>query len=133
MKINTKATNITITPAIADYIDKKISMLQKFLKSAEEVLVNVEVGKTTKHHKSGDVFKAEIHLLAGGEDYYAVVETNDLYAAIDKVKDEVAHELTSKKKKTLRLLRKSGAKIKNLLKDIGNIRNINWRRFGGKK
>ena len=117
MRINIKATNITTTPAISEYIDKKVNMLEKFLAN-QDVLVNVEVGKTTRHHKSGDVFRAEIQIIADGKDYYAVSETDDLYAAIDKVKDEIVHELTSKRKKALHLLRRGGAKIKNLLKGI---------------
>ncbi|MEK7634995.1 MAG: ribosome-associated translation inhibitor RaiA [Patescibacteria group bacterium] len=119
MKINTKATGITLTPSISDYIEKKVQMLEKFLQGAQEVLVNVEVGKTTKHHKSGDVFMAEIQIIAGGQTYYAKEETNDLYAAIDEVKDEIAYKLSGEKKKTLHLLRRGGAKIKNLMKGFG--------------
>jgi putative sigma-54 modulation protein len=133
MKINTKATNITITPAISDYIEKKVATFEKFLQNVEGVLINVEVGKTTKHHKSGEVFRAEIHLLSGGDDYYAVAETDDLYASIDEVKDEIIRELTSKRKKALRLWRKSGAAIKDMIRGIGNIRKINWRRFKRQK
>lgn len=120
MKINTKATGITFTPAISEYIEKKILMLEKFFRNPENVFVNVEVGKVSRHHKSGDVFRAEIQATDGGEVYYAVVETDDLYAAIDEVKDEISYELTSRRKKALRLLRKGGAKIKNLLKGWRN-------------
>lgn len=114
MKINTKATNITLTPSISEYIEKKINMLEKFFQ--EETLINTEVGKISKHHKSGDIFRAEIRVNTSGEEYYAVAEKDDLYAAIDEVKDEIVHELTSKRKKALRMLRKGGAKIKNLIK-----------------
>jgi len=119
MNINIKATNTTLTPAISEYIEKKLDTLNKFFK-AEDALINVEVGKTTHHHKSGDIFKAEIRINASGEEYYANVETEDLYAAIDGVKDEIIRELTSKRKKTLRLFRKGGAKIKNLLRGFRN-------------
>lgn len=131
MKINTKATNISITPAIADYIEKKINMLDKFFRGsgAEDVLVNVEVGKTTRHHKSGDVFRAEIHVNSNGEDYYAVTETEDLYAAIDQAKDSMVRELSSKRKKTLRMFRKGGAQIKNMLRGIRDIKDRSWRRI----
>ena len=118
MNINTKATNLSITPAIGEYVEKKVEMLEKFFRGVEGVLVNVEVARTTRHHKSGDIFKAEIHINANGEEYYATAETEDLYASIDKVKDEIIHELTSKRKKTLRLFRKGGTKIKNMLKGI---------------
>jgi putative sigma-54 modulation protein len=115
MKINIKATNTTLTPAISEYIEKKLDTLNKFFRE-EDCLVNVEVGKTTQHHKSGDIFKAEVRVNSNGEEYYANVETEDLYAAIDKVKDEITRELTSKRKKTLRLFRKGSAKVKNILK-----------------
>lgn len=118
MKINIKATNITLTQAISDYIDKKVGMLDKFFYGVDDVLINVEVGKITKHHKSGDVFRAEIKIASEGETIYASVETGDLYAAIDEVKDEIAYKLSSNKKKALHLLRRGGAQIKNLLKGI---------------
>ena len=114
-KINIKATNISLTPSISEYIAKKIETLDKFF-GEKEALVNVEVGRTTKHHKSGDIFKAEIHISAAGQDYYAVSETEDLYAAIDEVKNEMARELSSKIKKAAKLLKRGRAKIKNWLK-----------------
>lgn len=118
IKSNIKATNISLTPSISEYIEKKINALEKFYKKEEEIIANVEVGRTTRHHKSGDIFRAEIHINSRGNDYYAAVEKEDLYAAIDEVKDEIVRELTSARKKTLRLFRKGSAKIKNLLKSI---------------
>jgi putative sigma-54 modulation protein len=119
MKINTKATGITLTPSISEYIEKKVNMLDKFSSSTDEMLVNVEVGRTTKHHKSGDIFRAEMQVSCSGQTYYAASETEDLYAAIDEVKDEIAYKLSGEKKKALHLLRRGGAKIKNLLKGFG--------------
>jgi putative sigma-54 modulation protein len=117
MKINKKATGISLTPSITDYINKKVGMLDKFFEG-KEVLVNVEVGRTTKHHKSGDIFRAEIHINLDSQEYYAVSETEDLYASIDEVKDEIVHELTKKRRKSLHLFRRGGAQIKNLIKGI---------------
>src|SRR3989344_8085763 len=110
--VNIKATNFSLTPSIEDYVQKKVASLEKFLKNTESTLVNVEVGKTTRHHKSGDVFRAEIHIQAAGEEFYATIDKDDLYAAIDEVRDEVVREMTSSRKKALRLLRKGGQKIK---------------------
>lgn len=128
MKTNIKVTNITLTPAISDYIEKKVDMLEKFFEG-EEVLARVEIGKTTKHHKSGDVFKAEVHLIFGGYDHYAVAERDDLYAAIDEVKDEIARGVTSKKKKTMSLIRRGGGQIKNIIKGLRDFGGRGWRRF----
>jgi putative sigma-54 modulation protein len=132
MNINTKATGITITPSISEYVEKKVGMLEKFFRGAGDVLVNVEVGKTTKHHKSGSVFRAEIQIMAQGQDYYASVEKDDLYAAIDEVKDEIIRELTSRKKKTLRLFRRGGAQIKSLIKGLRDAGGRGWKRIRGK-
>lgn len=116
LNINTKSTNITLTPAIQEYIDKKLFGLEKFISGFDNILVNVEVGKTTRHHKQGDVFKAEIHIKVPGDEFYATVEKDDLYAAIDEVKDELIRNMTSRRKRALKLLRKGGQKIKEFLK-----------------
>jgi len=124
MKINIKATNISLSPAISDYVEKKISNLDKFFRGVEDLLVSVEVGKTTAHHKSGDIFRAEIHISANGQNYYASADKDDLYAAIDEVKDEITRAVSSKRKRTIALFRRGGARIKEMVKNI-NLRP--WR------
>lgn len=119
MRIQIKATEITLSPAIKDYAEKKVSALDKFFHGKGEVVAKIEVGKTTRHHKSGNVFMAEISIRAEGKNYYAVSEKDDLYAAIDEVKDEVAREIVSLKSKKETLFRKGGAKIKALIKKLG--------------
>lgn len=129
MKINIKATNITLTDSISEYTTKKVNMLDKFFGEDEEVMANVEVGKSTRHHKSGDIFRAEIHIITHGRDYYAAAETADLYASIDKVKDNLADELSSNKKKTTRLFRKGALQMKMFLKGIVDVGERGWRKF----
>jgi putative sigma-54 modulation protein len=120
MRTQIKATNIELTPAIQDYVDKKLESLDKFFNPSDDVVAFVEVGKTTRHHRSGDVFRAEVRLAFSGQDHYAVVEKEDLYAAIDEVKDEIVREVTGGKKKRETLVRKGGAKIKGLIKRLIN-------------
>ncbi|MBI1974708.1 MAG: ribosome-associated translation inhibitor RaiA [Candidatus Zambryskibacteria bacterium] len=123
MKINIKATGIALTPAIFGYANKKISSLEKYL--AGEAVAQVEVGKSTKHHKSGNVFRAEVHLVGGGLDLYAVSEKADLYAAIDVVKDEITHALTQNKTKKETLYRRGAATIKNMMKGLNIFKKRN--------
>ncbi len=119
MNITTKATNIEITPAIADYIEKKFSAFDKFVQSdMASSRCDVEVGKTTRHHRSGDVFRAEVNLHIDGKSFYAVSELDDLYAAIDVVKDEIIRQVTSQKEKTNTLYRRGALHVKNILKGI---------------
>jgi len=132
MKINIKATGISLTPSISKYIEKKTNVLEKFFRGGE-VLINVEIGQTSKHHKSGDIFRAEIQIAVSGQTYYAVSEAEDLYAAIDEVKDKIVHELVSKRKKTLRLFRRGGSIVKDLIKGIKNIGSKSWKKIRNRK
>jgi putative sigma-54 modulation protein len=119
MQIKIKGTNIELTPAITDYVNKRVESLNKFVDSHDEsVLAYVEVGKTTHHHKNGDFFRAEINLHIRGKDLYAASEQADLYAAIDDVKEEMARELKSAREKKITLVRRGGAKLKALIRGL---------------
>ena len=119
MKINLKATGIELTPSITEYAEKKVSALEKFInKPADSYLARVEIGKTTRHHKEGFIFRAEIHLTGAGLDVYAVNEAEDLYAAIDLAEAETARELQSEKGRRARLMRKGQQAFKNMVHGI---------------
>ena len=119
MNIKIRSNNFDITPAIDEYVNKKISSLGKFLSGGENILCEVEIGMATIHHKSGDIFRAEINMVEpGGRQIFAVAEMDDLYAAIDVVRDEAEREIVSKKNKYKTMLRKGGSRIKSLLKHI---------------
>ena len=94
MNIKISSVNFDKTPAIEDYVIKKISSLEKFLDKEQQIICDVELGKTTQHHKSGDIFKTEVNiLLPGNNQFYAVAEESDLYSAIDIVRDEIEREI----------------------------------------
>jgi putative sigma-54 modulation protein len=135
MNINIKATNIELTPAIANYVHNKISTVEKYLPTSSEasdlkasIIANVEVGKKSQHHKSGKVFKAEVHLTGDGLDIYAVSDQDDLYAAIDVVKDEVVHNLVQLKDKRLTLARRGAELMKIMMKGLTGTttRGFSW-------
>lgn len=128
MKINIKATNIELTPAISSYVEKKVSAVEKYFENTPDAVVQVEVGKTTQHHKQGDVFKAEVHITGGGLDHYATSEQSDLYAAIDLVKDEIIQEVLRAKGKRQTLTRKGAQMVKNAMKGISSstTRGFSW-------
>lgn len=101
MRILIKATNFSLTPAIVDYIRKKIGGLNKYLKRLDSSVVEArtEVGKITEHHKKGDIFRAEVNLKLPGKLLRAEEEGGDLYSAIDFVHDELKREIVSFKDK----------------------------------
>ncbi len=118
MKHNIKAIEISLTPAISDYLEKKIAYLDKFISPeiSETVMCYVEIGKSTQHHKNGDFFVAELTLHIGGKSLRAKAEKDDLYIAIDAVTDEMSEELKSYKDRKTSLVKRSGAKLKGFIR-----------------
>lgn len=123
MKINNiKATHIELTDAIEDYVQKRVSMLDKVIDENDtSASVMVEVGKRSQHHRDGDFFFAEFNVRVGGKDFRVVAEKDDLYAAIDEAKDGIIQEIGGYKDKRRTLIRRGGAAIKNVLKGMGGI------------
>ncbi|MEK7157603.1 MAG: HPF/RaiA family ribosome-associated protein, partial [Patescibacteria group bacterium] len=79
---------------------------------------HVILGKVTRHHQKGDIFKAEMNLHISGKVFQASAEEQDLFTAIDIVKDEILKELRTHKDKKIGAIKKGGGKVKNLLKGI---------------
>lgn len=124
MNIKIRSKNFDITPAIDEYVMKKISSLQKFLDTEKEILCEVELERTTTHHKSGQIFRVEVNIVEpGNTQIYAFAEEVDLYTAIDVVRDEAEREIVSRKNKKHTLFRRGSAHIKALLKRINFNRN----------
>jgi len=119
MKINIKATGIELTPAISSYVEKKLSVLEKFIDNPD-VVAQVEVGKTTQHHKAGNIFRAEVHIIGAGRDIYAVSDQEDLYAAIDIVKDDIVGNIVHLKGKHETISRRSAQMMKNFMKGLSD-------------
>jgi ribosomal subunit interface protein len=117
MKINVQGLHTDLTLVIIEYTQKRLSTLSKFVKD-DSIVCTVELIKTTNHHKSGDIFKAEGFLKINGEDIYAMSEKEDLYQAVDELRDELERILSSRKDKKITLFRKGAQRIKNIIKGI---------------
>jgi len=114
MEINIKTKNFKLTPFIEEYVNKKINSLGKFLieeKFGIEVFVEIE--KTTLHHKKGPFFRAEGQMKVPGKNLRTEVVFEDLYLAVNEMKDELQRELKeyknkliSKRKKGMRTIKK---------------------------
>ena len=122
MQINLQGKNIELTEAIKDYILKKVTNLEKLLSGIEakegRVMVNFEVSKSTNHHKSGDVFHADCLIKIDGKEFYSSADKEDLYQAIDTVKDSLYHEINKNKDRRQTLLKRGAASVKKMLKGL---------------
>lgn len=87
-----------LTEAIKDYVNEKIGGLEKFFDNIIEA--KVDVGKTSNHHQKGDVFRAEVNLDVP-EKYVLRAEATreDLYMAINEVKDDLQRQIKKYKEK----------------------------------
>ncbi len=133
MKIDIKSTHLDLTPAIVEYINEKIGSLEKFTRAFtkndtvewsghEAVEAFVEIARTSKHHKHGTVFKAEVNLKIGGKVLRAEKEDWDIRVAIDAVKEELKMEL-HKEKEMHESKFKKGARI---FKRLTSISPLAW-------
>lgn len=120
--INIKATNIKLTNSINRYVHSKISLIEKFAKNSE-ISGYIEVGKMTNHHKSGEVFKAEINIFFNGDHFFAVSKKDDLYKAIDDAKENIVRVITQKKDRKQTLFKRGAMSVKKMLKGVSR-RNI---------
>ena len=111
-----------LTPAISDYVVKRVTNLEKLLGNIErqggEVMVNFEVAKSTNHHKAGEVFHADCLINIKGEEFYGSADEEDLYAAIDEVKDSLYREINKNKDRRQTLLHRGARSVKKMLKGL---------------
>lgn len=103
MKIDITTKNITLDDALEVFIENKIGSLEKYLKEAS---ARVEIGRPSKHHKTGPVFYAEVNLKSGGKLLRGQALHADLRSAIVKVKEELHMQIKKLKEKKKDLSRK---------------------------
>lgn len=118
MKLNVKAENITLTPDVYSYLEKKLANVEKILEGDSAAFAQVEIGKSSRHHKTGNFFEARIQLHYSGQDITVQALGESVYAAIDGMKDELSRELTSLKDRHVTQGRKGGRRIKELLRSV---------------
>lgn len=121
MNIIINGSHIQITEAIREYVTKKLLTFDSFVDDSSKVVA--DLGKTTNHHRSGDIFRAEIHVHSKGQMTRVSKEAEDLYAAIDIAQGEMLDLLSSKKDKKLTLWRRGSQKIKAFAHGLVSKRN----------
>lgn len=130
MNIIIKGSHIEITPALEAYVTKKMSALENFFD--ENTRIQADIGKISNHHKSGDIFKAELNVRARGQNSRVSRENEDLYAAIDEAQDELFEILASKKDKKITLWKRGAQTIKALAHGVAGAAGRKLRKLRGK-
>jgi len=118
MRINIKATQFALTPAIETYIhDKLVRTVERLTKRAQSdsVMLSIEVAKTTRHHQKGEVWRAEAMLTVGGKTFRGEEFGQSLQEAIDLLEPSLAGEIKRFKEKTGTLEKRGARKVKRAI------------------
>ncbi|NMB42403.1 MAG: ribosome-associated translation inhibitor RaiA [Firmicutes bacterium] len=102
MRINVRGKNIEITPALQEYVEKKLGKLEKLLTPGVEIQATLSV---VKDDHIVDVIVSLGGLLLKGEE-----ATQDMYASIDLVVDKLERQMHKYKTRINRKLRQQGLK-----------------------
>ncbi|MDO8562113.1 MAG: HPF/RaiA family ribosome-associated protein [bacterium] len=119
MDLRVKATDYKLTPEASDYLDGRLSTLEKFLgDNPELVRCEVELGRAAGRPKHGkNLWFAEMSIVRPGRDrIYARNNAESVNAAIDDVKEEVERQLLRDRQLHRRVFRKGGAMLKNIMR-----------------
>lgn len=115
--IDFKTHGVELSNDIREYAEEKIEMLEKLLVNIDEENKRFEVELAKRAgQQTGDIFRADIVVLAGAERVHAVGHGETLFAAIDEAKDDLTRRLRRNKTKTADMVRKGGAAIKKMLR-----------------
>ena len=103
MKYNVRGENIEVTPAIREYVEKKISKLERYFTEAPDAKVNVNLRFNQDKSSKVEVTIPLPQLVLRAE------ETNiDMYAGIDLITDKLERQIRKHKTKVNRKFREKG-------------------------
>lgn len=91
MTINVQAEGVEMTPALKEYAEEKIAGLDKFFDNIQGA--DVHIGLSSQHHQKGKIYYAHVNLAVPGRVMRVEKDAEDLYKAIDKVRDHFKVEL----------------------------------------
>jgi ribosomal subunit interface protein len=85
--------NLELTPELMEHIQGEIQSLKKFIDRKTWDEAKIEVGRTTRHHRKGEVFRAEINLPLPAKLLRAEEVSENLHTAINIVKEEIERQV----------------------------------------
>ena len=115
MHIIITGIHLEVTEAIHSYVLSKLTVLDKYIRSDDtSAKLSVELSRVTNHHQHGQVYKAEGHLHIRGRTVTLEATEEDLYKAIDVLRDMLIRDVSTHKDKERSILRRSAHKIKQV-------------------
>lgn len=106
MRVNLKTENIELSPTVEIMAERKlIGPIKKLLPALDEkldVILDIELGRATKHHNKGRIWKAEAQLSLPGIKKMMRAETRaeSLREAVNLTKNAILREIKKYKEKS---------------------------------
>ena len=112
MKLNIRGKNLSVTPAIKEYIEKKLSKLDKYFQDGDNTTSNVVI----KTRGNKDVI--EVTILKSKATIRAEVMDDDLYTAIDLITEKLEKQIRRNKERYNSLKQKQAKEYNDIFRDF---------------
>ncbi|OHB20213.1 MAG: ribosomal subunit interface protein [Parcubacteria group bacterium RIFCSPLOWO2_01_FULL_48_18] len=102
MVIKLKGTQLELTPAIEQYVRQKLDSVRRLIVRIDASNVaeaDVEIERTTRHHRRGLVYRAEINLALPKELLRAEALSEDIRLAVNEATEELRRQIKKYKAK----------------------------------
>ena len=119
MKLNIRGKNLSVTPAIKEYIEKKLNKLDKYFKDGDNTTSNVII----KTRANKDVI--EVTILKDSTVIRAEVMDDDLYTAIDLVVEKLERQIRKNKEKYKTIRTKKNHDLESIFEDFAGDKEEN--------
>ncbi|MDF1507861.1 ribosome-associated translation inhibitor RaiA [Robertmurraya sp. DFI.2.37] len=103
MNFNVRGENIEVTPAIREYVEKKIAKLERYFTETPEANVHVNLKTYNDKRSKVEVTIPMQSLVLRAEEIH-----DDMYAAIDLITDKLERQIRKHKTKVNRKFREKG-------------------------
>jgi putative sigma-54 modulation protein len=109
LRFDIRGKNIEVTDALKDYVEKRLSKLEKFIEDVRVAQVTLSV--------EGESHKVEVTIPLNGVMLRGEEETDDMYSSIDLVVDKLEKQIDKYKTKLYRRYRGIGFR-KSLVREL---------------
>ncbi|MGI6550469.1 MAG: ribosome hibernation-promoting factor, HPF/YfiA family [Syntrophomonadales bacterium] len=109
MRFDIRGKNIEVTEALKDYVEKRLSKLERFIEDVRVAQVTLSV--------EGESHKVEVTIPLNGIILRGEEETEDMYSSIDLVVDKLEKQIDKYKTKLYRRYRGIGFR-KSLVREL---------------
>ena len=128
MDIQLTARNIEITPHLQEYVDKKISKLDRYLPSINEARVDLRVENTRSNSHSQ---VAQLTIWIGKTVLRAEERASDMFSAIDQTVDKMQRQISRFNKRRQNRRHRAEQEILPEIEETDEIEIARVKRFGG--